>query len=171
MEELELLEAELISKPVRLGDDSWLSIHMPEDYRNAARQLKTSADNLNLTASGEPGWRAIYDTAVKLWEKYHDIGFWASLTLTDATWMAIADSQRRVDEFAAHMRAQKKPVVEPSHKPIDNRLLGDTPTPTDMLAWLKRYTPWLIGTAAVIGVGSIAVPIVAPLLAARRALR
>lgn len=165
--DLDLLDAEMVGC---LGavDDSWLSIHMPEDYRNAARQLKASADNLHLTAKGEPGWQAVYDTALALWDKYGDIGFWSSLTMTDATWNAIADSQRRVDEFAAYMRAQKKPVVEPPHTPIDNRVLGDKPSET--LAWLKKYAPWLIGTAAVIGVGSVAVPIVVPLLAARKVL-
>ena len=136
-----------------VGDDSWLAIHMPQDYRDAAIQLKASADNLNQTAANEPGWRAIYDTAIQLWKKYHDIGFLSSLTLTDAAWRSIADSQRRVDEFAAMLRKKGKQVVEPEHKPIDSSLPG-----SDTLQWVKDKWPWL----AAAGVGAVVLPTVLP---------
>lgn len=169
LEDLDMLDAEMI------GDDSWLTIHTRADYTNAVTQLKASADNLNLTAANEPGWQPLYDNAQRLYGTYHDVGFFSSInpfgdqSEGDAAWTAIADAQRRVDEFAQQLRQKGKSVVEPEHKPIDNRVLGDAPSET--WAWVKKHGTLLIGGAVVIGLGSVAVPIVVPLLAARRVLR
>lgn len=154
-----------------VGEDSWLTIHTRADYENAVTQLKASADNLNLTAANEPGWKALYDNAQRLYEKYHDVGFFASINpfgdsaLNDSAWVAIADAQRRVDEFAAMMRAKGKPVAEPAHTPIDNRVFGDKPS--EAWEWFKKYSPWIIGGAVVVGVGSAVAPAVVPMLVAR----
>lgn len=159
---LDLIGAELI------GDDSWLTVHSAGDYKNAVSQLKASADNLNLTAANEPGWKPVYDNALRLYRQYYDVSFLSSINpfgdqlLNNAAWNAITDCQRRVDEFAEHMRSKGRPVVEPKHKPIDDSLL-----PTDPSAFTK-YLPWLIGGAIVVGVGAVAVPIIVPIIAATR---
>lgn len=171
MNDLDLMDAECLGDS-QIGDDSWLTIHSRADYTNAVTQLKASADNLNLTAANEPGWKAIYDNALRLYDKYHDVGLLSSINpfgdraLGDSAWNAIADSQRRVDEFAEQLRSKGKAVVEPKHKLIDNSIL-----PPDLGSSFTRYLPWLIGGAVVIGVGSIAVPLVVPLLTLKRLAR
>ncbi len=154
-----------------LGDDSWASIHTRGDYENAVTQLKSSADNLNITASNELGWKSIYDTAINLYNKYHDVGFFASINpfgnqaTGDSAWNAIADSQRRVDEFAAQMRANGKGVADPEHKQLDTRLFGGA---SDSMSSFVKALPWVIGGVVVIGVGAAALPVVLPLITARR---
>lgn len=136
--------------------DSWAAIHVPDDYRNAAKALKASADNLNLTAANEPGWPAIYAVANDLYSKYGSVGFFGGLTLTDAAWNAIADAQQRVNEFEAQMRASGKALVAPEHKPIDTSLLG--PQAGGALEWAKNHWGWL----AAAGVAIVALPVVVP---------
>lgn len=178
LRELELLDAELVGccGSDLVGDDSWLTIHTRADYTNAVTQLKASADSLNLTAQSEPGWKPLYDNAQRLYDKYHDVGFFSSInpfgdqSLGDSAWTAIADAQRRVDEFAEQMRTQKKVVLEPRHKPIDSSLLPQLPKLPDASA-LSKYLPWVIGGVVVVGLGSVALPVVIPLLAARRLSR
>jgi hypothetical protein len=166
------------TKPVRvmgldlLGDDSWLAIHTRADYANAANQLKASAENLNQTAKNEPGWPALYQNALALWQKYHDVGFFSSINpfsdqaLTDAAWNAIADAQRRVDEFATQMRSQGKRVVEPAHKPIDNSLVPTGEGST--VDWMKKHWVGLaVGGAAIVTLPAILPPIIGAAMAAK----
>lgn len=135
-----------------LGTD-FLDVRTPADYQNAVKQLKVSADNLNLTAASLPGWKGIYDNALALYEKYKDAGWWNFASMSDATWYAIADSQKRIDEFAAQMRTQGLAVAEPVHVPIPQ---GGTAG--DAFAWIKDH--WLALTVA--GVAVVTVPVILP---------
>lgn len=163
-DDLDLLGAE--PAPMYLvGDDSWLTLHTPGDYTNAVTQLKASADNLNLTAQEEPGWSPIYANAQRLFTLYNDVGFFSSInpfggrTLNNASWNAIADAQRRIDEFAEEMRRRGKTVVEPKHKPIDDRAFGNAPEE------LRKYLPWVLGGVVVLGLGWLSMPLIIPLIA------
>ena len=165
LDDLDLLGAEPAPPVYLVGDDSWLTPHTPGDYTNAVTQLKASADNLNLTAQDEPGWSTIYANAQRLYGLYNDVGFFASInpfggrTLNNAAWNAIADAQRRVDEFAEEMRRRGKAVVEPHHKPIDDRAFGNAPEE------LRKYLPWVLGGVVVLGLGWLSMPLIIPLIA------
>lgn len=145
-----------------LGTD-FLDIRTPADYQNAVRQLKVSADNLNLTAASIPGWKGIYDNALALYEKYKDAGWWNFASMSDATWYAIADSQKRIDEFAAQMRTQGLAVAEPVHVPVPQ---GGTAG--DAIGWIKDHWYWLAaGGVAVVVLPAILPPIIGAAVVAR----
>lgn len=130
-----------------------LDLRTPSDYRNAVAQLKTSADNLNLTAGLQPAWKGIYENANRLYEQYKDAGWLNFASMSDTTWYAIADAQKRVDEFAAQMRAKGEPVYEPVHTPpTQSGLTGGA------FDWVKDNWKWLVGG----GVALVTVPVILP---------
>ncbi len=162
-----------------LGTDDLLGASSPfivtaGDLTNAAAQLKASADNVNLTAAKVPGWAAIYETALRLHEKYKSLTFWDNINpfgdraVTQGAWDAIADAQKRVEEFAAFLRSKGAPVVEPEHQAIESTLDKFASKAPGTIEALSKNLPWIIGGAAVLGVGAIALPYVIPMIAASR---
>lgn len=103
--------------------DDVIDWHSPSDYRDQVAQLKTSADVLNLTAAGTPGWDAVYAEILAFVDRYKDVG-WTDLP-GEELWRAIQDRKTRVAEWAAKVRATGGEVYEPEHTEPPRGLFPD----------------------------------------------
>jgi hypothetical protein len=81
-------------------------INTPGDYRTYARQLKTTADQLDTLASKDPQWQVFKASVDALYEDYKDVGWSDSFRLSQTTWERLDDANRALQGWGEKLRKE-----------------------------------------------------------------
>lgn len=81
-------------------------INTPGDYRTYARQLKTTADQLDKLASKDPQWQVFKASVDALYEDYKDVGWTDSFRLSQTTWERLDDANRALQGWGEKLRKE-----------------------------------------------------------------
>ena len=92
--------------------DDLTTIRSADNYRLAAGRLRSSAEQLDPLATGEPAWRVLkaeVDQVAARYEEASNLPF-VGPGLNDTAWHQLEDLQRQVYEWAERLRKQGKDV-------------------------------------------------------------
>jgi hypothetical protein len=81
-------------------------INTPGDYRTYAKQLKTTADQLDKLASKDPQWQVFMASVDALYEDYKDVGWSDSFRLSQTTWERLDDANRALQGWGEKLRKE-----------------------------------------------------------------
>lgn len=81
-------------------------INTPGDYRTYAKQLKTTADQLDKLASKDPQWQVFKASVDALYEDYKDVGWTDSFRLSQTTWERLDDANRTLQGWGEKLRKE-----------------------------------------------------------------
>jgi hypothetical protein len=81
-------------------------INTPGDYRTYAKQLKTTADQLDKLASKDPQWQVFKASVDALYDDYKDVGWTDSFRLSQTTWERLDDANRALQGWGEKLRKE-----------------------------------------------------------------
>jgi hypothetical protein len=81
-------------------------INTPGDYRTYAKQLKTTAEQLDKLASNDPQWQVFKASVDALYEDYKDVGWSDSFRLSQTTWERLDDANRALQGWGEKLRKE-----------------------------------------------------------------
>lgn len=81
-------------------------INTPGDYRTYAKQLKTTADQLDKLASKDPQWQVFKASVDALYEDYKDVGWSDSFRLSQTTWERLDEANRALQGWGEKLRKE-----------------------------------------------------------------